>query len=112
MAYSLELAERLCEVLKSENNVREQKAFEGLAFMVDDKMCVSVSGDNLMCRYNPEEQEELSTRTGFQPMVMKGRKMDGFCYVTPDGFSTESDFRFWVDTCLKYNRIVKANKKK
>ncbi|MFW2135778.1 hypothetical protein ACK2M7_05775 [Chryseobacterium sp. TY4] len=26
--------------------------FEGLAFLVDDKMCVNVSGENLMLRYS------------------------------------------------------------
>jgi len=28
--------------------------FRGITFMVDGKVCVSVSGDELMCRIDPE----------------------------------------------------------
>ena len=28
--------------------------FRGLTFMVNGKMCVSVSGDKLMCRFDPQ----------------------------------------------------------
>lgn len=112
MAYNQKLAERVREALQAEKDVREQKAFGGLMFMVNRKMCVNVSDNNLMCRYDTKDQEELSARKGFQPMIMKGRKMDGYCFVTPDGISTEKDFNFWIDTCLKYNKIVKSNKSK
>ncbi|HUD68301.1 MAG TPA: TfoX/Sxy family protein [Candidatus Sulfotelmatobacter sp.] len=34
--------------------VTETRMFRGITFMVDGKVCVSVSGDELMCRIDPE----------------------------------------------------------
>jgi hypothetical protein len=55
MAYDLKLAERIREYLARLPNlkVEEKKMFSGLAFMVNGKMCVNVSGENMMCRVDP-----------------------------------------------------------
>lgn len=111
MAYNENLAARLREALKSVQKVEEKKAFGGLVFMVDDKMCINVSGDNLMCRFNPEDQSKLESRKGFLPMEMKGKSMPGFCFVSPEGFESDEDFDFWLKLCLDYNKIAKPSKK-
>jgi hypothetical protein len=46
--------------------------FSGLAFLVNEKTCVNVGGENLMCRYDPELDDEVAERVGFQPMIMRG----------------------------------------
>ena len=46
--------------------------------MVDGKMCINVSGDNLMCRFNPALQKEIAEKTGFEPMIMKGKGLKGY----------------------------------
>lgn len=112
MAYDENLASRLREALKTTPNVMEKKAFGGLVFMVDDKMCINVSGDNLMCRYNPEDQKEVESKVGYHPMVMKEKSMPGFCFVSPEGIENEEDFEFWLKLCLDYNKIAPPSKKK
>ncbi len=54
MPYNLETAERIKTYLKSIPQIKfeEKKMFGGLAFMVNGKMCINASGDNLMCRYD------------------------------------------------------------
>lgn len=113
MAFDTLLADRVREYLANfpSLQINEKRMFGGLAFMVNGKMCVNVSGDRLMCRFDPELQESLSKKTGFEIMVMKGNEMKGYCYVRPEGLKTKSALTFWIDTCLDFNDRAKASKK-
>jgi TfoX/Sxy family transcriptional regulator of competence genes len=113
MAYNTKLADRVREYLVRLPNIQieEKKMFGGLSFMVNDKMCVNVSGDNLMCRFDPNLKEEISKKKGFQTMVMKGKEYKGYCYVNPEGFKTENDFEYWIKLCLSFNDQAKSSKK-
>lgn len=114
MAYDTRLANRIREYLSSIPgiNIEEKKMFSGLAFMVNNIMCVNVSGDNLMCRFDPALTEELAEREGFEPMIMKGKELQGYCYVNPEGFKSKKKFEFWLQQCLHYNQHAKAAGKK
>lgn len=83
-----------------------------MAFLVDDKMCVNVSGDNLMLRYYPNLEEEVSSKVGFLPMIMKGKQMEGYCYVEPESFRKVADFDYWMKISLEYNKIATKTKGK
>lgn len=114
MAYNIELADRVRERLSeiSDLEIKEKKMFSGLAFLVNDKMCINISHDNLMCRYDPDLEEEVSEKIGFLPMIMKGKQLKGYCYVEPIGFQKQADFEYWIKIGLDYNVIAKASKKK
>lgn len=113
MAYSIELADRVREWLSTVDHIEvvEKKMFGGLAFLVNGKMCINISHDNLMCRYNPELEDEVSEKKGFLPMIMRGKQLKEYCYVEPLGFQRPDDFEFWMEICLEYNKIAKASKK-
>jgi hypothetical protein len=113
MAYDTKLADRIREYLNATPNIKiaEKKMFKGLTFMVNDKMCVCVSGENLMCRFEPVLQDELSDKIGFQTMVMKGREYKGYCYVSPGGIKTKKNFEFWLNLCLDFNKKAKSSKR-
>lgn len=55
MAYDLNLANKVREYLAEATalEVEEKNMFGGIAFLVDGKMCVNVSGEQLMCRIDP-----------------------------------------------------------
>ncbi len=114
MAYDLQLSKRVREYLLAfpELKLEEKEMFSGLAFMVNDKMCVNVSGDNLMCRFDPALQEEVAEKNGFQPMIMKGKELNGYCYINTDGFKSKMDFEYWMNLCLDFNARAKSSKKK
>jgi TfoX/Sxy family transcriptional regulator of competence genes len=114
MAYSTSLAERIREYLAEQTKLKiaEKKMFSGLAFMVNGKMCINVSHENLMCRYDPALQEVVAERKGYEPMIMKGKELKGYCYVTEDGFKSKRDFDYWMKLCLDYNSRAKAARKK
>jgi TfoX/Sxy family transcriptional regulator of competence genes len=114
MPYDTNLANRIREYLSKipKLKVEEKEMFHGLTFMVNDKMCVSVSGDKLMCRFDPALADEVAEINGFEPMVMKGRLYKGYGYVDPAGFKSKKDFEYWVNLCLDFNERAKSSKKK
>ena len=112
MPYSEKLAARIREALSTIPMVEEKKMFRGLAFMVNGKMCVNVSGEEMMCRFDPALQETLAEKEGFRTMVMKGMVFKGYCYVSQDAIKSKRDFDFWINLCLDFNAKAKASKKK
>jgi len=114
MAYSTKLAERIRTYLDgiSKIKIEEKEMFKGLAFLVNGKMCINVSGENLMCRYDPVLEDEVAERTGFQPMIMKGKQLRGYCYVSEDGYKSKVNFEYWLKLCLDFNEKAKTSKRK
>lgn len=113
MAYDTKLADRVREYLVrfTHLNVEEKQMFRGLTFMVNGKMCISVSAQNLMCRIDPSLQEEVAEKRGFLPMIMKGKELKGYCYIHPSGLQSKRDLEYWVALCLDYNKKAKPSKR-
>ena len=113
MPYDTKLADRIRTYLFNFSNLKfeEKKMFSGLAFIVNEKMCVNVSGNKLMCRFEPNLHKELTLKRGFEKMVMRGREYKGYCYIQPEGFKAKKDFEFWLNLCLDFNEKAKASKK-
>lgn len=105
MAYNKTLAERVRNGLSRIPDlvITEKKMFGGLAFLINGKMCINISGEQLMCRYDPDEENKVVLRPGYLPMIMKGRQLKGYCKVSPDALNNESELLGWVDLCLRYN---------
>lgn len=114
MAYDTQLAERVRTYLSQfeKYDIEEKEMFRGLAFMVNGKMCVNVSGEDLMCRFDHSLLQEVAVRKGYQPMIMKGTLYKGYCYVEPPGFKNKKDFEYWINLCLAFNEQAKASNKK
>lgn len=113
MAYDELLAGRLKLALDKKGiNYTEKKMFGGVAYMVDDKMCVGIIKDNIMVRIDPEIHKQSLEKPGCREMDFTNRPMKGFVYVTEEGFEKDSDLDYWVGLALDYNPKAKANKKK
>ncbi len=114
MAYNTQLSDRIREYLLNfpKLKVEEKEMFRGLTFMINGKMCMSVSGEYLMCRFDPTQQEDVAEMTGFIPMIMKGKNLKGYCYVSPDVFRSKKNLVYWLELCLSFNSKAKASKKK
>jgi len=113
MAYNEFLADRISQSL-AERHVKfeEKKMFGGMAYMVDDKMCVGVSKDQLMARIDPELYDEILKKPGAKPMELTGRPMKGFIFVDSEGVDADEQLAEWIQLCLDYNPFAKASKKK
>lgn len=113
MAYDIKLAEKVRTYLQDfpALKVEEKKMFRGLSFLVNGKMCINVSGDNLMCRFDPSEENVISKKKGFEPMIMKNKVYKGYCYVNPVGLKTRKELEYWINLCLEFNDKAKSSKK-
>ena len=114
MAYDITLADKVRAYLYTFDSleIEEKKMFRGLTFMVNGKMCICVSGEKLMCRFDPALYEEVAEKKGFEQMTMKGNQYKGYCYVEPTGFQNKKDFCYWINLCIAFNERAKSSKKK
>ena len=103
MAYDEDLANRLRELLAGEEAVAEKKMFGGLAFLVHGHMTVSASGQGgLLVRVDPAETDAALKRQHVSLMEMRGRTMDGWLRVAPEGAKTKRQLEPWVKRSLSY----------
>jgi TfoX/Sxy family transcriptional regulator of competence genes len=109
MAYDEDLADRLRELLADEDGLSEKKMFGGLAFLVRGNMSVSASGKGgLLARIDPADTDAALQRPHVSRMEMRGRSMDGWIRVAPEGVKTKRQLASWVDRSLKYVRTLPA----
>ncbi|MEE6138282.1 TfoX/Sxy family protein [Mycobacterium sp. 050128] len=103
MAYDLELANRIRELLARHRGVDEKSMFGGLAFLVGGNMAVAASGKGgLMVRVPPEDTAKLLDRPHVSPMVMAGRETRGWLRVAAEGVKTKRQLASWVDRGVGY----------
>jgi TfoX/Sxy family transcriptional regulator of competence genes len=112
MAYNEQLANQVRESLRSQPIVEEKAMMGGLVFMVDGKMCVGVTNDDLMVRLDPNDIEAALEKRGARQMDFTGTPMKSFLFIGPEGTSSGSELRYWIDLALAYNPFAKASKKK
>lgn len=80
------------EPLWDPSAVSLKKMFGGLAFMLNGKICVGVTNDNLMVRVGPKEHESLLALPHARPMDFTGRPMKGFISVGLEGTEKAESF--------------------
>ena len=107
MPYDEKLAERIRDLLAEEPDLREQKMFGGLAFLIGGNMAVAASGQGgLLVRVDPAESERLLATTGAAPMEMGGRAMRGWLRVEDDAVRTRRQLATWVGRGAAYARSL------
>ncbi|MBS0028062.1 TfoX/Sxy family protein [Chitinophaga sp. 22321] len=104
MAYNEKLAERLRQALVAAPQVEEKKMFGGLAFMVNDKMCLTVGANRIMCRIDPDLHQEAINKKGCSTVVMKGREYRGYVHVNENSLRTPAALNYWVALALDFNQ--------
>jgi len=111
--YNCKLADRIREALQHLPAVEEKEMFRGVCFMVNSKMCVCVSGDEMLCRIGAEQMEAALENNYVRQMVMaRNRPSKDFVYVSEEGFQRQKDFDHWIKLALDFNPKAKASKKR
>ena len=111
MAYDEDLANRIRELIAGEPGVTEKRMFGGLAFLVGGNMSVAASGQGgLMVRVDPAETDALVARPHAEPMVMRGREMQGWLRVATEGVRTRRQLEPWVRRGVAYARSLPPKK--
>jgi TfoX/Sxy family transcriptional regulator of competence genes len=107
VAYDEDLAARVRELVAAQPGVVEKRMFGGLAFLIGGNMSVSVSGQGgLLLRCDPAETDALLAKQYAAPFQMRGRVMDGWLRVDPEGLRTKRQLERWVDRGVSYARTL------
>ena len=102
MVYDEELAARVRVMLADRLDVREQKMFGGIAFMLRGNMCCGVHTEELILRVGPDQHEEALSQAHVRPMDFTGRPMRGFVVVDPGGYHEDKDLSRWIQQALEF----------
>jgi TfoX/Sxy family transcriptional regulator of competence genes len=105
LADSLLLA-RVRAAMQNIPQVVEKKMFGGTAFLIRDKMCVTVRNERIMCRIDPEQHDQAIQQKGCETMVMKGREYRGFVIVKAEVLPTDKALQPWIQSALDYNQLI------
>jgi TfoX/Sxy family transcriptional regulator of competence genes len=109
MAYDEDLADRIRELVAGQRGVTEKKMFGGLAFLVRGNMAIAASGQGgILVRVDPEQSSKLVSTTKAEPMVMRGRAMDGWLRVDSASVRDKRSLAKWVDRGVSYARSLPA----
>jgi TfoX/Sxy family transcriptional regulator of competence genes len=107
MADDEELANRVRELVQAEEGISEMRMFGGLAFLVNGNMAVSVSGQGgLLLRVDPADTEAMLSDPNACRFVMRGREMDGWLRIDPNGLTTNPQLKRWVARGVAYARSL------
>lgn len=107
MAYDEGLANRIRELIAGNPEVTEQRMFGGLAFLVAGNMSVAAGGQGgLMVRVHPDETAALINKPHAQPFEMRGRAVQGWLRVDPEGLRTKRQLEPWVRRGVAYARSL------
>jgi hypothetical protein len=107
MAYDEELASRIRELVQVEEGITEMRMFGGLAFLLNGNMAVSASGQGgLLLRVDPADTEAMLSDPNAHRFVMRGREMDGWLRIHPNGLTTNQQLKRWVTRGVTYARSL------
>ncbi len=107
MAYDEKLAERIRNAVKTLRGVDEKKMFGGIAFLLNGKMFVGITKNELLARVGPENNETALKKHHTRPMDFTGKPMKGFIYVAPAGVKTDKQLTNWITTAKEFVQTLK-----
>lgn len=112
MAYNERLADRIRERLANLPDIEEKTMMGGLVFMVNDKMCIGIIKDEMMCRIDRNFHETAIEMRGCRTMDFTKRPMMGYVLIDKTGMKTNKEFDYWINLALDFNKFAKSSKKK
>jgi len=93
-----QLAERLRRALARKKGISEKKMFGGTCFLLNGNMLAGTGSGNFLFRVGKEAHAGAVKRSGAKPMVMSGRRMEGFIWVKADTRALAS----WIKLAADY----------
>lgn len=108
MAYDKDFAYKLRAMLGDLPGLTEKKMFGGVGYLINGNMALGVLGSDLIVRFGPERQSEISAKPHTHPFDMTGRAMKGWIMVSPAGLELEQDLKNWMELGIQYASTLPA----
>lgn len=106
MPYDDILAARLRAVLGPLPDLVEKKMFGGVCILENGNMACGVYQDDLIVRVGPQAYAAALARPHVKLFDITGRAMKGWVMVEPQGCSSESELKAWVEQGLAFARSL------
>lgn len=107
MAYDLELADRIRQVLARRRGIAEKKLFGGLGFFWKGHFLVGVWKRSLVVRLGPAGAAALD-EPHVRPFDITGKALKGWAMVAPDGLTAEGALEDWIVRAAAFVRTLPA----
>jgi TfoX/Sxy family transcriptional regulator of competence genes len=107
MAIDEKQADQIRAALTDAASVREVKMFGGLGFMLNGNMVAASSHRGLLVRVG-EKGVSAALARGAQPMIMNGRQMKDFVWIT--GTLDARRIKAWLRTARAFVETLPAKK--
>ena len=92
---------RVRRALSQQKGVVEKPMVGGSrGMMVKGKLCISVGRDRILVRVDKASRLELLKKPGARPMKMDGKTLQGFIFVDPPGYRTDTQLKAWIQLGL------------
>ncbi|GHB66249.1 hypothetical protein GCM10008107_14260 [Psychrosphaera saromensis] len=102
MAFDRGLEERLYDHFQGRHDLTTKKMFGGLCFLLSEHMCCVIIGDKLMARVGPDNYLDCLAKPQVTEMDFTGKPVKGLVYILPDGFESDSDLAYWLNTSISF----------
>jgi TfoX/Sxy family transcriptional regulator of competence genes len=106
MPYDDILAARLRAAIGPLPSLVEKKMFGGICHLVNGNMACGVYQDYLIVRVGLQAYEAALARPHVKLFDITGRAMKGWVMVAPQGCSSESELKAWVEQGLAFARSL------
>ncbi|MCW2927139.1 MAG: hypothetical protein JWM86_1107 [Thermoleophilia bacterium] len=89
MAFDVEMAERMRDLLAEDPRMSERKMFGSIALFVDGNMACGVREDDILIRVGPDDYETALLSPEAEPFAPGGRTMRGFVQIDTATFADD-----------------------
>jgi TfoX/Sxy family transcriptional regulator of competence genes len=111
MASDRKTLERVRKILSQQRVVEKPMVGGSRGMMVDGKLCVSVGVDRILVRVDRESRLKLLKKPGARPMKMGSKTLQGFIFVDPSGYRTDTQLKAWIQQSLDVISAAPVDKK-
>jgi hypothetical protein len=87
--------------------IREVRMFGCIGFMLNGNLLVGASDRGLLVRVGKSAQGGALERPGARPMIMRGRRMEGYVYVDPPELTSRA-VKSWVQLAVSFVSTLPA----
>lgn len=110
MVFDQGLAQRIRDYLDDTPAIIEKHMFGGLAFMAQEYMFIGVINDVLMARVGLGNYNSALQKKHVRIMDFTGKAMPRYIFIDTDGYESDNELHYWIETCLTFIRTLPPKK--
>lgn len=108
-----DLAQRIRLLLADRPEIAEIRMFGGLCFTLNGNMlCADSHTGQLLLRLSPADHADALGQPGVSPMIMRGKALAGYLYVSPAEIDHEPELERWIRLALAHVSTLPPKKRK